>query len=278
MKKRLFILFLLLITSGIKAQDKFSYGISGGANLIPLIQTPHHEQIWKTGWNLGAYVAYSFHEKMSIHAYPAYSIRYQVSQRTDTSSLKEFIRFFAMMNGMNDFDFDDFDITGVRTDVYSHRTTLSKLGYLELPITFGYRPYDFLEIQLGGWASYLVAASNREILEQDIPLFDATTLLDSFPQAKPLINAYYPGYEKASKSIDGDKSGFSKWGYGAIASVSYITPENFRISIKYLQGLSDYRAAKENPIISNKAIYLSLAVPFENLIFRKSNPTSPSFN
>ncbi|MDQ3191648.1 MAG: PorT family protein [Bacteroidota bacterium] len=271
--KNLFTVFILglLISYSAKAQ-KNSYGIRAGLNLIPVqSNTLEHNNLLKPGLNAGIYYNYHINEQISLQTELYYTFKTSSYSSTDTASLLSLIE----MSGINTEDLGGvigyFDL-----NVYQRTNAKVNMNYLELPLMFNYDPFNFINFGLGVYGSYLISSQNFISYKEDIPLLDATNLLDSFPEASMLVNFMYPAYNQAQSSQKPSKNRYTSFDFGFVTDITLKTEKDIFLSFRYTRGLIKYSSNSNEDKNVHSAFQLILAYPLSKFYLGiKTKSTKP---
>jgi ribosome-associated toxin RatA of RatAB toxin-antitoxin module len=265
MKKSLSLFILGLLISHFIIAQKSTYGIRAGLNLIPVSGTSlDYNNLLKPGLNAGGYFNYSLNKHFQLRTELYYSYKTTQYSRTDTASMLPIIQLVTGSSGEDMGGFADlFD-----WNVYQNTNAKVNMNYIELPVMLSYTPFDFLSISFGIYGSYLFSANSVITYKEEIPLLEATNILESSPEAYFILNRFFPAYEEPRISQTSSTSRFSSFDFGVISDISLKTEKDIIIGFRYLKGFWDFSKESLSTQNTHSAFQLVLAYPLSNLIIK----------
>ncbi|HET6244085.1 MAG: outer membrane beta-barrel protein [Bacteroidetes bacterium] len=275
MKKSIFLYLMGFLLSQVTRAQKTSYGLKAGLNLIP-IETPSvdYGKVLKPGLNAGIYFNYKFNKHLSLQPELYYTYKTSSYSRTDTTSL---LKIVQMLDVVNTDDLAGF-LGYFDLNVYQRTEARVNMNYIELPLILTYSAFNFLDLSLGVYGSYLVSAKSFITYKEDIPLLDATHLIDSFPQAGFVIQSLYPAYKEAQTSEMPSKNRFSSFDLGFTGNISFKMENDLCISFRYTRGMWNYNEETFSSKNAHSAYQIILSYPLSNFYVRvKPKINKPSF-
>ncbi len=224
------------------------------------------------GFNGGAFAQYKISSWISIQSGVEYSNRKNTYQDTATKSILNLLQLANI--DPNDSTVQQF-VGALNTDVYETTKGYSSRHHIDIPLNIILHTGK-VEWMLGGYASVLVNARNREEFKQDIPLLDAIALDDTSTQARLAVSLLYPAYYSAKSSDYNGKDRYVAFHYGLNFGAAYKSPDGWILGSRFSMGLNEIMA---NPIGNKRSdmfVNVYMAYSLDKLIFRYR--TEPSFN
>jgi hypothetical protein len=265
---KLLLLFVFVATSSF-AQLAFGPKIGWNTNFNENTTTTGPN--FYMGFNGGASVQYKIKPWLSVQSGIEYSNRKNTYQDTATKSILNLLRLVNL--DPNDSTIQQF-VGALNTNVYEKTNGYSSRHHIDIPLNIILHT-GRVEWMLGGYASILANARNREVFKQDIPLLDAIALDDTSTQARLAISFLYPSYYSASSSDFNGKARYVPFHYGLNFGVAYKTLDGWIFGSRFSMGLNEIMA---NPIGDKRTdmfVNVYLAYSLDKLIFR--NRLEPSF-
>ena len=151
MKKILTLLILMLGISGVQAQN-LGYGFKAGLNFNRFNTDnirPGEEFVGVTGFHIGAVFGYKFTDLTGMRAELLYSVRGGRIRYDNTNNFENRDAFLLTAESGQEFI-----ITGLRQS-----TLRINNSYIEIPLTFYYKPAKWLEFSVGAQAGVRVAST-----------------------------------------------------------------------------------------------------------------------
>ena len=264
------LLIFVIVASSSFAQIAFGPKIGWNTNFNENTTTAGSN--FYMGFNGGATVQYKIKPWLSIQSGIEYSNRKNTYQDTATKSILNLLRLVDI--DPNDSTIQQF-VGALNTDVYETTKGYSSRHHIDIPLNIILHT-GRVEWMLGGYASILANARNREEFKQDIPLLDAIALDDTSAQAKLAIGFLYPSYYSATSSDFNGKARYAAFHYGLNFGVAYKTIDGWIFGSRLSMGLNEIMA---NPIGNKRNdlfVNVYMAYSLDKLIFR--NRLEPSFN
>jgi hypothetical protein len=268
--RNIVLLSIFLISSNSHAQIAFGPKIGWNTNYNENLPTTGPN--FYMGFNGGATVQYKIKPWLSIQTGVEYSNRKNTYQDTATKSILNLLRLVNI--NPTDSNIQQF-LGAINTDVYETTKGYSSRHHIDIPLNIILHT-GRVEWMLGGYASILANARNREEFKQDIPLLDAIALDDTSAQAKLAIGFLYPSYYAPTSSDFNGKARYASFHYGLNFGVAYKTNDGWIFGSRLSIGLNEIMA---NPILDKrKDVFINtyLAYSLDKLIFK--NISQPSFN
>jgi hypothetical protein len=266
------ILFLLIISAASSSFAQIAFGPKIGWNTNYNENSPTTGPNFYMGFNGGATVQYKIKPWLSVQSGIEYSNRKNTYQDTATKSILNLLRLVNI--DPSDSTIQQF-IGALNTNVYETTKGYSSRHHIDIPLNIILHT-GRVEWMLGGYASILANARNREEFKQDIPLLDAIALDDTSRQARLAIGFLYPSYYAPTSSDFNGKARYTAFHYGLNFGVAYKTKDGWIFGSRFSMGLNEIMA---NPILDKRRdmfVNVYMAYSLDKLIFK--NKSEPSFN
>ncbi len=241
--RKQFLLFIILIFSGILNAQTMSVGPEFGMNLIRVEKQDIGDD-YQPGWYGGAIYDYKIFDWFSIRPGITYSQSRQAYNYADTTLapfLSTFIDSSMVPPGLD---------LNTYTTAYGRRS----LHYLQIPIQANFS-WKNIQLSVGGYFGFLLGARQRELIIEETPIMSILDIesIDS----TGFISSFLPAaYEESTSNTTGT-DGLRIFDYGLKAGLGYQF-DRVGMRASYSFGLSDYRSPKSSPIVRNQYFQLSV--------------------
>lgn len=246
MRKKIWLIFLLLFSFASKAQKSF-LGVRAGLNAC--IQ-PDDKAIMGRNYLHALNSGFTGAYQISRYFFLKTEINYNIKKKsyaytTKSNFLNGLIDLAGLSGGVIDTSLLH-DIQSFLNDtVYSHYRGSDALHHIEIPLQIGFQWKSF-QLSVGPYIGRLVAVKNKEELKQEIPILDMILpLIDTIevigPLMAALLTAPYPGYQNAYYIEGSNTDPYQRWDYGVIAELTYHSPERLFFSFRYARSFLNYR-------------------------------------
>lgn len=244
-----FSLCIALLSSGLLFSQEVWVGPKAGLNIMPIEYSRLTGNKFSLGFHVGGTVEYRFNKWFSVAADLLYTTKNKAYEKKENESAIKKVSGLLSIFGQSAASGGQIDSLMQTVSRYANDTVYSttkgfvKLGYIEIPVMAKFRYKEF-SFAAGPYVALLFSNKASEELRQDIPLLTALkpTLDTISPLITQVISGLFPAYDAPKITNEIQSNDVKMFDYGFVADITYQSSSNVTFSLRYTQGLTNYRS------------------------------------